>query len=168
LHSRNGNLLTVKKWRRSGPSNSRCQPCGPLRNRAIQQKTRMRPARFCEFSFARNRRGHGYPSGPLARFRPTPAESGLQDYNWVVGTGDLRSPLTRTIPPETQFTREERTPEFGSLSIAVGDESEFQLRSHGPPLTDDQPTLAVGFHRDSNRNFRIRTRNKSVVLVGNR
>ena len=75
-------LADREKWRTSGLRIPGASPAA-LRNRAIQQKTRMRPARFV--SLASPGIGGSWISlGPL----PLPSDAsgiGLQDYNWVSG-----------------------------------------------------------------------------------
>jgi hypothetical protein len=116
-----------------------CANPAALRGRAIHQKTQTRSARFV--GLASSGIGGSWISlGPL----PLPSDAsriGLQDYNWVSGRTavaiDPNDPSGNTVYAGGAYAGVWKSSNAGAMSPNPATVT-------SAPLTDDQPTLAVG------------------------
>jgi hypothetical protein len=131
-------LADREKWRMSGLRIPCANPAA-LRGRAIHQKTQTRSARFV--GLASSGIGGSWISlGPL----PLPSDAsgiGLQDYNWVSGRTavaiDPNDPSGNTVYAGGAYAGVWKSSNAGAMSPNPATVT-------SAPLTDDQPTLAVG------------------------
>lgn len=147
-----------ERWQMGGRG---VQGTADLRRQAIQQKLRLRTARYAASTFATF--GPGWNSlGPL----PLPSDAsgtGVQDYGWVSGRAtavaiDPNDPSGNTVFVGGAYGGVWKSTNAGPMSTNPGSVT-------WAPVTDDQMTLAIGTIAVQPQNASPDP-NKSIVLAG--
>jgi hypothetical protein len=153
-------ILARERWQMSGRRVLGANAAA-LRNRAIQQKMKMRAARAVSQT-SPGVSGVWVSLGPL----PLPSDAsgiGLQDYGWVTG----RATAVAIDPNDASGNTVFAGGAYGGVwkSNNAGRASLNPVSVNWTPLTDNQPTLAVGAIAIQPQ-LVIPDPTKSVVLVG--
>src|SRR4051812_41748321 len=137
--ARQQNDATRQRWQTTGRSLPGASSAA-LRHNALQQKTRMRALRNLSAPTG-GISGAWISLGPL----PLPSDAsgiGLQDYNWVSG----RATSVAIDPNDVTGNTVYAGGAYGGVwkSTNAGNLSPSAVSVNWAPLTDDQPTLAIG------------------------
>jgi hypothetical protein len=157
---RQQHILARERWQMSGRHVAGLNGAA-LRNRAIRQKMKMRAARVASQT-SPGVSGVWVSLGPM----PLPSDAsgiGLQDYGWVTG----RATAVAIDPNDASGNTVFAGGAYGGVwkSSNAGTASLNPVSVNWTPLTDNQPTLAIGAIAIQPQ-LVIPDPSKSVVLVG--